>query len=87
MKITQLEKLAGEYEDTYNALSIIECKLTKEIQKYMTWDKIQVSITGSGEYIVKAQGEIDAAMLTDIIDHIKEHGIVSDTAYGHLAYV
>lgn len=87
MKITQLEKLAGEYEDTYNALSIIECKLTKEIQKYITWDKIQVSITGVGEYIVRAQGEADAAVLSEIIEHIKEHGAVSDTAYGHLAYV
>lgn len=87
MKITQLEKLAGEYEDTYNYLSIIECKLTKEIQKYITWDKIQVNITGSGECIVRAEGEADAAMLSDIIDHIKEHGIISDTAYGHLAYI
>lgn len=86
-EVDKLDKLAGEYNATFSKLELIESELTKELQKYVNWDTIQVSITGSCIPVVKAKGEIDAIPLNDFIDHVKEHNIMSDTAYGHLAYI
>lgn len=86
-KIDKLDRLAGDYNATFTQMTLVENELTKELQKYVSWDKIQVSFTGGGVPVVKAQGECDAVPLSDFIDHVKEHEIMSDIAYGHLAYI
>ena len=86
-KADKLKKLAGEYNATFAILTVIESELTKELQKYVNWDTIQVSITGSCIPVVKEKGEIDAVPLNDFVDHVNKHGIMSDIAYGHLAYI
>lgn len=86
-KADKLAKLAGDYNATFATLTVIETELTKELQKYVDWDTIQVSITGNCIPVVKAKGEVDAVPLEDFIDHVKEHEIMSDIAYGHLAYI
>lgn len=58
-----------------------------ECQKYVSWDTVQVSITGGGAPIVKAREEIDAVPLEDFVDHVNKHGNMSECAYGHLACV
>lgn len=83
----KIEKLTGEYNSVFTQLSVIENKLTKECQKYISWDTVQVSITGGGTPIVKAIGEIDAVPLEDFVEHVSKHGNMSECAYGHLACV
>lgn len=85
--MNKIEKLAGEYNTTFDQLAIIERKLTKECQKYVSWDTIQISITGGGTPIIKAVGEIDAVPLEDFVDHVNKHGNMTECAYGHLAYI
>lgn len=63
--MNKIEKLAGEYNSTFARLAVIESELTKECQKYVSWDTVQVSITGGGAPIVKARNEIDAVPLED----------------------
>lgn len=65
--MNKIEKLAGEYNATFARLAVIESELTKECQKYVSWDTVQVSITGDGAPIVKARGEIDAVPLEDFV--------------------
>lgn len=84
--MNKIEKLAGEYNATFARLTVIESELTKECQKYVSWDIVQVSITGGGAPIVKARGEIDAVPLEDFVDHVNEYGSMSESAYGHLAW-
>lgn len=86
-KINKLSRLESEYKAAFTQLALIENELTKELQKYVSWDTIQVSIAGDGAPLVKAKGEIDAVPLNDFINHLNEHGIMSDIAYGHLAYI
>lgn len=81
----KIEKLAGEYNSTFARLAVIESELTEECQKYVSWDTVQVSITG-GAPIVKARNEIDAVPLEDFVDHVNEYGSMSESAYGHLAW-
>lgn len=83
--MNKIEKLAGEYNAAFAHLAIIESKLTKECQKYVSWDTVQVSITGGGNSIVKAKGEIDAVPLEDFVNHVNKHENMSECAYGHLA--
>lgn len=85
--MNKIEKLAGEYKATFARLAVIESELTKECQKYVSWDTLQVSITGGGTPIVKAKEEIDAIPLEDFVDHVNKHGEISECAYDHLAYV
>lgn len=85
--MNKIEKLAGEYNATFTRLTVIESELTKECQKYVSWDTVQVSITGGGAPIVKAREEIDAVPLEDFVDHVNKHGNMSECAYGHLACV
>ena len=79
--------MAGEYNDAFARLTVIESELTKECQKYVYWDTVQVSITGGGAPIVKAREEIYAVPLEDFVDHVNKHGNMSECAYGHLACV
>lgn len=83
--MNKIEKLAGEYNATFARLAVTESKLTKECQKYVSWDTVQVSVTGGGTPIVKAKGEIDAVSLEDFVDHVNKHDNMSECAYGHLA--
>lgn len=85
--MNKIEKLAGEYNSTFARLTVIEGELTKECQKYVSWDTVQVSITGGGAPIVKAREEIDAVPLEDFVDYVNKHGNMSECAYGHLAYI
>lgn len=85
--MNKIEKLAGEYNATFAILTVIESELTKECQKYVSLDTVQVSITGGGAPIVKAKGEIDAVPLEDFVDHVNNHGNMSECAYGHLACI
>lgn len=85
--MNKIEKLAGEYNASFALLTVIEGKLTKECQKYVSWDTVQVSITGGGAPIVKAAGEIDAVPLEDFVAHVSKHGNMSECAYGHLACI
>lgn len=85
--MNKIEKLAGEYNSTFARLAVIESELTKECQKYVSWDTVQVSITGGGAPIVKARGEIDAVPLEDFVNHVNKHENMSEYAYGHLACV
>lgn len=87
IEIDKLSTLARDYNATFTQMTLIESELTKELQKFVSWDVIQVSFTGGGVPVVKAQNEYDAVPLADFIAHIKKHGIVSDIAYGHLAYI
>lgn len=86
-KADKLEKLTGDYNATFATLTVIETELTKELQKYVNWDTIQVSITGNCTPVVKAKGEVDAAPLEDFIDHVRKYKFMSDIAYRHLAYI
>lgn len=83
--MNKIEKLAGEHNSTFARLAVIESELTEECQKYVSWDTVQVSITG-GAPIVKARNEIDAVPLEDFVDHVNEYGSMSESAYGHLAW-
>jgi hypothetical protein len=85
--MNKIEKLAGEYNATFARLTVIESELTKECQKYVSWDTVQVSITGGCAPIVKAKGEIDAVPLEDFVNHVNKHNNMSECAYGHLACV
>ena len=85
--MNKIEKLAGQYNDTFTCLTVIESELTKECQKYVQWDTVQVSITGGGAPIVKATNEIDAVPLEYFVDYVNKHGDMSESAYGHLACV
>lgn len=85
--MNKIEKLAGEYNSTFARLTVIENELTKECQKYIFWDTVQVSITGGCASIVKARNEIDAVPLEDFVDHVNKHGNMSECAYRHLACV
>jgi hypothetical protein len=85
--MNKIEKLAGEYNATFARLAVIESELTKECQKYVSWDAVQVSITGGGAPIVKARGEVDAVPLEDFVNHVNKHENMSECAYGHLAYI
>lgn len=85
--MNKIEKLAGQYNDTFTCLAVIESELTKECQKYVSWDTVQVSITGGGATIVKATNEIDAVPLEYFVDHVNKHGNMSESAYGHLACI
>ena len=84
--MNKIEKLAGQYNDAFTCLTVIESELTKECQKYISWDTVQVSITG-GAPIVKARNEIDAVPLEDFVDYVNKHGDMSESAYGHLACI
>ena len=83
----KIEKFSGEYNSVFARLSVIESELTKECQKYVSWDTVQVSITGGGTPIVKAKGEIDAVPLEEFVAHASKHGNMSECAYGHLACI
>ena len=85
--MNKIEKLAGQYNDTFTCLTVIESELTKECQKYISQDTVQVSITGGGAPIVKARNEIDAVPLEDFVDYVNKHGDMSESAYGHLACI
>lgn len=85
--MNKIEKLAGQYNAAFTCLTVIESELTKECQKYVSWDTVQVSITGGGDFIVKASNEIDAVPLEYFVDHVNKHGNMSESAYGHLACV
>lgn len=85
--MNKIEKLVGEYNATFARLAVIESELTKECQKYVSWDTVRVSITGGGTPIVKAIGEIDAVPLNDFVDHVSKHGNISECAYNHLACI
>lgn len=85
--MNNIEKLAREYNATFAQLTAIESELTKECQKYVSWDTVQVSITGGGASIVKAREKIDAVPLEDFVDHVNEYGSMSESAYGHLACI
>lgn len=85
--MNKIEKLAGEYNSTFARLAVIESELTKECQKYVSWDTVQVSITGGGAPIVKARGEIDAVPLEYFVNHVNKHNNMSKCAYGHLACI
>jgi hypothetical protein len=87
INMNKIEKLAGEYNSAFARLAVIESELTKECQKYVSWDTVQVSITGGGAPIVQAREEIDAVPLEDFIDHVNKHGNMSECAYGHLACI
>lgn len=85
--MNKIEKLVGEYNATFARLAVIESELTKECQKYVSWDAVQVSITGGGSPIVKARGEVDAVPLEDFVNHVNKHENMSECAYGHLACI
>ena len=85
--MNKIEKLAGQYNAAFTCLTVIESEQTKECQKYVSWDTVQVSITGGGAPIVKARNEIDAVPLEDFVYHVNKHGDMSESAYGHLACV
>lgn len=85
--MNKIEKLAGEYNATFARLTVIESELTKECQKYVSWDTVQVSITGGCTPIVKAKGEIDAVTLEDFVNHVNKYKNMLKCAYGHLAYI
>lgn len=85
--MNKIEKLAGEYNATFARLTVIESELTKECQKYVSWDTVQVSITGGCTPIVKAKGEIDAVPLEDFVNHVNKYKNMLECAYGHLAYI
>lgn len=86
-EINKLSRLEGEYNAAFKQLALIENELTKELQKYVSWDTIQVSIDGGGTPLVKAKGEIDAVPLNDFINHVNEQGIMFHIAYEYLAYI
>lgn len=86
-EINKLSRLEGECHAVLTQLELIENELTKELQKYVSWDTIQVSICGGGTPLVKAKGVIDAVPLNDFINHVNEQGIMSHIAYEHLAYI
>lgn len=87
INMNKIEKLAGEYNSAFARLAVIESELTKECQKYVSWDTVQVSITGGGAPIVQAREEIDAVPLEDFVDHVNKYGNMSECAYGHLACI
>lgn len=82
-----MEKLAGEYNAIFTRLAVVEGKLTKECQKYVSWDTVKASITGGGASIVKAAGKIDAVPLEEFVAHVNNYGNMSEYAYDHLACV
>lgn len=83
----KIEKLAGKYNNIFAQVSVIENELTKECQKYVSWDTVKVGIAGGSTPVVKAIGEIDAVPLKEFVAHVSKHGNMSECAYGHLACI
>lgn len=82
-----IEEMVREYTETMSKLLLLERKLATELQKYVSWDSINVSLAKGDIPVVCASKEDGSVLLHEFVSHIKIYGTMTRDEYNLLSCI
>lgn len=82
-----IEEMVREYTGTMSKLLLLERKLATELQKYVSWDIIDVSFAKGCIPVVCASKEDGSVSLHEFVSHIKIYGTMTRDRYKLLSCI
>lgn len=82
-----IEEMVREYTEAMSELSLLERKLATELQKYVSWDIVNVSLLKGCIPVVCASKEDGSVLLHEFVSHIKIYGTMTRDEYNLLSHI
>lgn len=82
-----IEEMVREYTEAMSDLSLLERQLATELQKYVSWDIVNVSLLKGCILVVCASKEDGSVLLHEFVSHIKIYGTMTRDEYNLLSYI